>query len=54
MPKRLQALYDKLVEAESERSKGGLSKLRRKLKKGKEDPVKGLYSGAALAVVRPT
>ena len=25
--KRLQALYDKLVEAESERSKGGLSKL---------------------------
>ena len=41
--KRLQALYDKLVEAESERSKGGLSKLRRKLKKGKEDPVKGLY-----------
>src|SRR5690554_7871112 len=41
--KRLQALYDKLVEAESERSKGSVSKLRHKLKKGKEDPVKGLY-----------
>ncbi|RMJ03971.1 hypothetical protein DOQ08_01291 [Marinobacter litoralis] len=40
--RRLQALYDKLVEAESERSKG-LKKLRRKLKKGKETPVKGLY-----------
>lgn len=40
--KRLQALYDKLVDAENDRNKG-LAKLRRKLKKGKEDPVKGLY-----------
>src|SRR5690554_2256381 len=40
--RRLQALYDKLVDAESERHKG-LAKLRRKLKKGNEDPVKGLY-----------
>lgn len=39
---RLQTLYDKLVEAESERSKA-ITKLRRKLKKGKEEPVKGLY-----------
>src|SRR5690606_42071876 len=40
--RRLQALYDKLVEAESERPKG-LAKLRRKRKKGREEPVKGLY-----------
>lgn len=40
--RRLQALYDKLVDAESERNKR-LTKLRRKLKKGKETPVKGLY-----------
>lgn len=40
--RRLQALYDKLVDAERERNKG-LIKLRRKLKKGKETPVKGLY-----------
>ncbi|WP_336367081.1 cell division protein ZapE [Marinobacter sp. C2H3] len=40
--RRLQALYDKLVEAESERNKG-LAKLRRKLRKGREEPVKGLY-----------
>ena len=40
--KRLQSLYDKLVEAESERNKA-MAKLRRKLKKGKEKPVKGLY-----------
>lgn len=40
--RRLQALYDKLAEAESERNKG-LAKLRRKLKKGREEPVKGLY-----------
>ncbi|TPW24771.1 AFG1 family ATPase [Marinobacter nauticus] len=39
---RLQALYDKLVAAENERNKG-LAKLRRKLKKGREEPVKGLY-----------
>ncbi|MEX2473897.1 cell division protein ZapE [Marinobacter sp.] len=39
---RLQSLYDKLVTAESERNKG-LAKLRIKLKKGKEEPVKGLY-----------
>ncbi|EMP55983.1 AFG1 family ATPase [Marinobacter santoriniensis NKSG1] len=40
--KRLQSLYDKLVDAESERNKA-MAKLRRKLKKGKETPVKGLY-----------
>ncbi|WP_228739468.1 cell division protein ZapE [Marinobacter arenosus] len=40
--RRLQSLYDKLVEAESER-KGAMAKLRRKLKKGKEEPIKGLY-----------
>lgn len=40
--KRLQSLYDKLVEAERDRSKPK-AKLFRKLKKGKEDPVKGLY-----------
>lgn len=40
--RRLQALYDKLVDAESERNRG-LAKLRRKLKKGREEPVKGLY-----------
>ncbi|WP_417544009.1 cell division protein ZapE [Marinobacter sp.] len=39
---RLQILYDKLVEAESERGKA-MTKLRRKLKKGREEPVKGLY-----------
>lgn len=39
---RLQSLYDKLVSVESER-RTALSKLRRKLKKGKEEPVKGLY-----------
>src|SRR5690554_3095617 len=39
---RLQLLYDKLVEAESERGKA-VTKLRRKLKKGREEPVKGLY-----------
>ncbi|PCM45223.1 cell division protein ZapE [Marinobacter sp. ANT_B65] len=39
---RLQTLYDKLVDAESERGKA-LAKLRRKLKKGKEEPVSGLY-----------
>lgn len=40
--KRLQSLYDKLVEAERDRSKPK-AKLLRKLKKGKEEPVKGLY-----------
>ncbi|HEA52860.1 hypothetical protein LCGC14_0826110 [marine sediment metagenome] len=40
--RRLQTLYDKLVEAESERGKA-MAKLRRKLKKGREEPVKGLY-----------
>lgn len=39
---RLQTLYDKLVEAESERAKA-MTKLRRRLKKGREEPVKGLY-----------
>lgn len=39
---RLQSLYDKLVAAESERQKG-LAKLRIKLRKGREEPVKGLY-----------
>ncbi|MFT7338109.1 MAG: cell division protein ZapE [Marinobacter maritimus] len=39
---RLQTLYDKLVEAESERGKA-MAKLRRKLRKGREEPVKGLY-----------
>src|SRR5690606_41296206 len=39
---RLQALYDKLVAAENERNKG-LAKLRRKFKKGREEPAKGLY-----------
>jgi cell division protein ZapE len=39
---RLQTLYDKLVDAESERGKA-MAKLRRKLKKGREEPVKGLY-----------
>jgi len=40
--KRLQSLYDKLVEAERDRSKPK-AKLLRKLKKGREEPVKGLY-----------
>ena len=40
--KRLQSLYDKLIEAESDRNKA-MTKLRRKLKKGQEEPVKGLY-----------
>ncbi|MBW4933829.1 AFG1 family ATPase [Marinobacter sp. F4206] len=40
--RRLQSLYDKLVEAESDRN-SAMAKLRRKLKKGKEEPVKGLY-----------
>lgn len=40
--KRLQSLYDKLVEAERDRSKPK-AKLFRKLKKGREEPVKGLY-----------
>ena len=39
---RLQSLYDKLVDAESDRNKA-MTKLRRKLKKGKEEPVTGLY-----------
>jgi cell division protein ZapE len=40
--RRLQSLYDKLVAAERERDKP-MVKLRLKFKKGKEDPVKGLY-----------
>lgn len=40
--RRLQSLYDKLIAAESSRG-GKMSKLRRKLNKGKTDPVKGLY-----------
>lgn len=39
---RLQSLYDKLVDAESDRNKA-MTKLRLKLKKGKEEPIKGLY-----------
>lgn len=39
---RLQTLYDKLVEAESERDKA-MTKFRRKLKKGREEPITGLY-----------
>ncbi|MGO1461299.1 MAG: cell division protein ZapE [Marinobacter sp.] len=39
---RLQTLYDKLVEAESDRGKA-MTKLRRKLKKGRQEPVQGLY-----------
>ncbi|MBS3804569.1 MAG: AFG1 family ATPase [Oleiphilaceae bacterium] len=39
---RLQSLYDKLVEAESQAG-NPLVKFRRLLKKGKEEPVKGLY-----------
>ncbi|MDX1633843.1 MAG: cell division protein ZapE [Marinobacter sp.] len=40
--RRLQSLYDKLVEAESQRKKT-LVKFRLALKKGREEPVKGLY-----------
>lgn len=40
--RRLQSLYDKLIVAESEREKP-MVKLRLKLKKGRETPVKGLY-----------
>ncbi|WP_207308734.1 cell division protein ZapE [Marinobacter caseinilyticus] len=40
--RRLQTLYDKLVDAESQRQKA-MVKLRRKLNKGKETPVTGLY-----------
>ncbi len=40
--RRLQSLYDKLVAAESERNKP-LVKLRLKLKKGHETPIRGLY-----------
>lgn len=40
--RRLQSLYDKLVEAESDRHRA-MTKLRRKLRKGKEEPIKGLY-----------
>ncbi|MBI43242.1 cell division protein ZapE [Marinobacter lutaoensis] len=40
--RRLQALYDKLVAAENERS-SALARLRRKLRKGREEPIKGLY-----------
>jgi cell division protein ZapE len=40
--RRLQSLYDKLIVAESERGKP-LVKLRLKMKKGREAPVKGLY-----------
>lgn len=40
--RRLQALYDKLVDAENERHRP-LTKLRLKVRKGREDPVKGLY-----------
>jgi cell division protein ZapE len=40
--RRLQSLYDKLVDAERDRNKPG-AKLLRKLRKGREKPVKGLY-----------
>ncbi|MDX1799622.1 MAG: cell division protein ZapE [Marinobacter sp.] len=40
--RRLQSLYDKLVEAESQRNKL-MVKFRRKLHKGLETPIKGLY-----------
>ncbi|GGY69584.1 cell division protein ZapE [Marinobacter zhanjiangensis] len=40
--RRLQALYEKLVEAEKERDKP-LKKLSLKVRKGREEPVKGLY-----------
>ena len=40
--RRLQALYEKLVAAESQRQKT-MAKLRRRLKGGKQEPVKGLY-----------
>lgn len=40
--RRLQSLYDKLIVAESERQKPKV-RLRRKLKKGRETPVTGLY-----------
>ncbi len=40
--RRLQSLYDKLVEAESDRHRA-MAKLRRRLKKGREEPIKGLY-----------
>ncbi|MEX0606075.1 MAG: cell division protein ZapE [Marinobacter sp.] len=40
--RRLQSLYDNLVEAESQSQKA-MVKLRLKLKKGREQPVKGLY-----------
>lgn len=40
--RRLQALYDKLVDAENKRTRA-LTKFRLKIRKGREDPVKGLY-----------
>ncbi|WP_152207642.1 cell division protein ZapE [Marinobacter changyiensis] len=40
--RRLQSLYDKLIEAESQ-SRKTMVKLRLKLNKGREQPVKGLY-----------
>ncbi len=40
--RRLQSLYDKLVEAESQRD-SLLHKLRLKVSKGREEPVRGLY-----------
>lgn len=40
--RRLQSLYDKLVAAESQNQKT-LAKLRRRMRMGREEPVKGLY-----------
>ncbi|MDX1457991.1 MAG: cell division protein ZapE [Marinobacter sp.] len=40
--RRLQSLYDKLVFAETRRQKT-MSRLRRRLNKGRQEPVKGLY-----------
>ncbi|MCG8516489.1 cell division protein ZapE [Marinobacter sp. CA1] len=40
--RRLQALYDKLVDAEEQRN-SAMAKLRRKLRGGRQEPVQGLY-----------
>lgn len=40
--RRLQALYDLLVDAENRRNKA-LTRLRLKVRKGREEPIKGLY-----------
>lgn len=50
---RLQTLYDKLVEAESNRGKA-MTKLRRKLKKAGKNRFRACIFGAALAVAKLT